>query len=107
MWQGRVRSPATTWVGAVTNAVIPQTLNPALGFEVEGVLVLTNSGTIAEGRVPNNPLDHIEDLNSNHTQGVNCLFGDGSVRGVQNSISPVVWVGIATRSGGEAVSLDF
>src|SRR5262249_47036630 len=25
MWQGKVRSPITTWVGAVTNAVIPQT----------------------------------------------------------------------------------
>jgi prepilin-type N-terminal cleavage/methylation domain-containing protein/prepilin-type processing-associated H-X9-DG protein len=107
MWQGRVRSPVTTWVGAVTGAVIPQTLNPALGFEVEGVMVLTNSGVVEEGRVPNNSLDHVEDLNSNHTGGVNCLFGDGSVRSVTNSISPVVWVGIATRSGGEAVSLDF
>jgi prepilin-type N-terminal cleavage/methylation domain-containing protein/prepilin-type processing-associated H-X9-DG protein len=107
MWQGRVRSPVTTWVGAVTNAVIPQTLNPALGFEVEGVMVLTNAGTVAEGRVPNNTLDHVEDANSNHSQGVNFLFGDGSVRSIQNSVSPVVWVGISTRSGGEAVSLDF
>src|SRR5207248_8312260 len=107
LWQGKVRSPQTTWVGAVTNAVIPQTLDPALGIEVEGVLVLTNSGTVAEGRVPNNPLDHVEDANSNHTQGVNFLFGDGSVRGLSNSISPVVWVGIATRSGGEAVNPDY
>ena len=107
MWQGKVRSPVTTWVGAVTNAVIPQTLNPGLGYEVEGVMVLTNSGTIAEGRVPNNSLDHVEDANSNHTQGVNFLFGDGSVRSISNSISPVVWVGITTRSGGEVVNLDF
>jgi prepilin-type N-terminal cleavage/methylation domain-containing protein/prepilin-type processing-associated H-X9-DG protein len=107
IWQGRVRSPVTTWVGAVTNAVIPQTLNPALGVEVEGVMVLTNSGTAAEGRVPNNALDHVEDSASNHTQGVNFLFGDGSVRSIHNTISPVVWVGLATRSGGEVVSLDF
>jgi prepilin-type N-terminal cleavage/methylation domain-containing protein/prepilin-type processing-associated H-X9-DG protein len=107
LWQGRLRSPMTTWTGAVTGAVNPQLLNPALGFEVEGILVLTNSGTVEEARVPNNPLDHIEDLNSNHISGVNCLFGDGSVRSIQNSISPVVWVAIATRSGGEAVSLDF
>ena len=106
-WQGKVRSPVTTWVGAVTNAVIPQTLNPALGYEVEGIMVLTNSGTIAEGRVPNNALDHVEDANSNHTQGVNFLFGDGSVRGIQNTISPTVWVGITTRDGGETVNLDF
>jgi prepilin-type processing-associated H-X9-DG protein len=107
IWKGRVRSPMTTWVGAVTNAVIPQTLNSALGYEAEGVMVLTNSGTVAEGRVPNNSLDHVEDANSNHTQGVNFLFGDGSVRSISNSISPAVWVGIATRSGGEAVDFDF
>jgi prepilin-type N-terminal cleavage/methylation domain-containing protein/prepilin-type processing-associated H-X9-DG protein len=107
LWQGKVRSPCTTWVGGVTGAVIPQTLNPALGFEVSGILVLTNSGEVDEARVPNNALDHVEDLNSNHSNGVNCLFGDGSVRSIQNSISPVVWVGIATRAGGEPVSLDF
>jgi prepilin-type N-terminal cleavage/methylation domain-containing protein/prepilin-type processing-associated H-X9-DG protein len=107
VWQGKVRSPLTTWVGAVTNAVIPQTLNPDLGTEAEGVLVLTNSGTAAEGRVPNNSLDHVEDANSNHPQGVNFLFGDGSVRGLTNAISPEVWVAITTRSGGEVVRLDF
>ncbi len=107
VWQGKVRSPVTTWVGAVTNAVIPQTLNPSLGYEVEGVMVLTNSGTVAEGRVPNNFLDHVEDANSNHTNGVNFLFGDGSVRSIMNTIAPAVWVGIASRSGGEVVNLDF
>jgi prepilin-type processing-associated H-X9-DG protein len=70
-------------------------------------MVLTNSGTVAEGRVPNNALDHVEDANSNHTDGVNFLFGDGSVRGLTNAISPAVWVGITTRSGGEVVNLDF
>jgi prepilin-type processing-associated H-X9-DG protein len=107
VWQGKVRSPLTTWVGAVTGAVIPQTLNPNLGYEVEGVMVLTNSGTEDEGRVPNNTLDHVEDANSNHSQGVNFLFGDGSVRSLSNTISPRVWVGITTRAGREVVSLDF
>jgi prepilin-type N-terminal cleavage/methylation domain-containing protein/prepilin-type processing-associated H-X9-DG protein len=100
------RSPQTTWVGAVTGALVPPQ-NPGYDFERPGVLVLTNSGTVADGRVPNNPLDHVEDSNSNHTQGVNFLFGDGSVRGIKNTISPVLWVAITTRSGGEAVSLDF
>jgi len=107
LWQGRVRSQQTTWVGAVTNAVIPQTLDPTLGVEAEGVLVLSNSGTVAEGRVPNNTLDHVEDANSNHSDGVNFLFGDGSVRNIQNSVSAAVWVGITTRAGGETVNLDF
>jgi prepilin-type N-terminal cleavage/methylation domain-containing protein/prepilin-type processing-associated H-X9-DG protein len=100
------RSPQTTWVGAVTNASVSP-VNPGYDFEGPGVLVLTNSGTVADGRVPNNPLDHVEDSNSNHTQGVNFLFGDGSVRSIQNTVSPVVWVAITTRSGGEVVSLDF
>ncbi|MBX9679745.1 MAG: DUF1559 domain-containing protein [Gemmataceae bacterium] len=100
------RSPQTTWVGSVTNASVPPQ-NPAYDYEGPGVLVLTNSGTVADGRVPNNPFDHVEDTNSNHTQGVNFLFGDGSVRSIRNAISPAVWVGITTRSGGEAVSLDY
>jgi prepilin-type N-terminal cleavage/methylation domain-containing protein/prepilin-type processing-associated H-X9-DG protein len=101
------QSPMTTWVGAVTNASVPQTNNPALGLEAEGVLVLTNSGTIAEGRVPNNPLEHVEDTNSPHPGGVNWLFGDGTVRGISNTISPTAWIGLTTRAGGETVNLDF
>jgi prepilin-type processing-associated H-X9-DG protein len=79
----------------------------ALGYGVEGVMVLTNSGTIAEGRVPNNALDHVEDANSNHSNGVNFLFGDGSVRSIQNTISPEVWVGMTTRAGGEVFDPDY
>jgi len=107
IWQGKVRSPITTWVGAVTNAVIPQILNPSLGTELEGVMVLTNSGTIAEARVPNNALDHVEDVSSNHPMGVNFLFGDGSVRTINNSISATTWIGITTRARGETVNMDF
>src|SRR5262249_48863069 len=100
------QSPQTTWVGAVTNASVPP-LIPAYDVEGPGVLVLTNSGTVADGRTPNNPLGHVEDSNSRHPQGVNFLFGDGSVRGIRDTISPAVWVAITTRAGGEAVSLDF
>jgi hypothetical protein len=68
-------------------------------------MVLTNSGIVAEGRVPNNSHDHVEDANSNHPAGVNCLLGDGSVRSIQNTISPTVWVAITTRAGGEVQTL--
>jgi len=37
----------------------------------------------------------------------NFLFGDGSVRVIQNTIRPALWVAVGTRAGGEAVSLDF
>jgi prepilin-type N-terminal cleavage/methylation domain-containing protein/prepilin-type processing-associated H-X9-DG protein len=100
------RSPMTTWVGAVTNCGVPP-VNP--GYDTEGppVLVLTNTGDVEDGRVPNNPLDHVEDSNSRHPQGVNFLFGDGSVRVIQNTIRPALWVALGTRAGGEPVTLDF
>jgi len=98
-------SPQTTWVGAVTNGSVPPQ-NPLYGAEGPGILVLTNSGTAAEGRVPNNALDHVEDSSSNHIQGVNFLFGDGSVRVIHNTIAPATWLAVTTRSGGEPVNLD-
>jgi prepilin-type N-terminal cleavage/methylation domain-containing protein/prepilin-type processing-associated H-X9-DG protein len=96
------RSPMTTWVGAVTGSINPP-LNPA--FEEEGppTLVLTNTGEAADGRVPNNPLGHVEDASSRHPAGVNALLGDGSVRMIQNSINPIVWEALGTRAGGEVV----
>ena len=42
---------------------------------------------------------------SNHTGGVNVLFGDGSGRFVQDSVSLDVWRGLSTCAGGESVSL--
>jgi prepilin-type N-terminal cleavage/methylation domain-containing protein/prepilin-type processing-associated H-X9-DG protein len=96
------KSPMTTWVGAVTGASNPP-LQP--GYDAEGppTLCLTNTGRAADARVPNNPLDHVEDTYSYHTQGVNFLMCDGSVRSIQNTISPVAWEALGTRAGGEVV----
>ena len=43
---------------------------------------------------------------SNHPGGCNVLFGDGSVRFVKDSISPLMWMAIGTRANGEVVSSD-
>ena len=43
---------------------------------------------------------------SYHSGGVNTLFGDGSVRYVKNSVSPVVWRGLGSIAGGEVTSAD-
>src|SRR5262249_24889793 len=51
--RGSRRSPQTTWVGAVTNASVPPQ-NPGYDNEGPGILVLTNSGTVEDARVPNN-----------------------------------------------------
>jgi prepilin-type N-terminal cleavage/methylation domain-containing protein/prepilin-type processing-associated H-X9-DG protein len=100
------RSPMTTWVGAVTGCVNPP-LNPALEEEGPPTLVLTQTGEADDGRTPNNPFDHVEDATSNHSGGVNALFGDGSVRFVVNTIRPAVWAALGTRAGGEPVSSDY
>ncbi len=94
------QSPQTTWVGAVTEAGVPP-LVPAYDTEGPPVLVLTNAGTAADARVPNNPLGHVEDTNSRHTGGVNFLLADGSVRAINSGIRPAVWSALATRAGGE------
>jgi prepilin-type N-terminal cleavage/methylation domain-containing protein/prepilin-type processing-associated H-X9-DG protein len=43
---------------------------------------------------------------SRHSGGVNCLFGDGSVRFIKNSISMPTWLAINSANGGEVVSSD-
>jgi prepilin-type N-terminal cleavage/methylation domain-containing protein len=98
------QSPMTTWVGGVTGSVVPPLI---VGYEEEGppVLVLTNTGTPADARVPNNPFGHVEDSNSMHPLGVNFLLGDGSVRSIQNTIDPAIWTALGTRAGGERASL--
>lgn len=95
-------APMTTWVGAVTNAGNPP-LNPAFDVEGPGTLVLTNTGPASEGRVPNNGQGHVEDASGRHGSGVATLLGDGSVRLIPNTISPVVWQGLGTRSGSEVL----
>src|SRR6266568_3198604 len=92
-------SPLTTWVGAVTNSVNPP-IRPGYDEELPGTLCLTNAGEADDGRVPNNPLGHVEDAGSKHGGVTNCLLGDGSVRVIPNSISPTIWAALASRAGG-------
>jgi prepilin-type N-terminal cleavage/methylation domain-containing protein/prepilin-type processing-associated H-X9-DG protein len=43
---------------------------------------------------------------SRHPGGVDCLFGDGSVHFVKNSINPMTWVQLGSIRGGEVISSD-
>jgi prepilin-type N-terminal cleavage/methylation domain-containing protein/prepilin-type processing-associated H-X9-DG protein len=44
---------------------------------------------------------------SNHTGGVNVLFGDGGVRFINQSVSLTTWRALATRTGGEIPGSDY
>ena len=75
------------------------------------ITVIGDSVIWGEYVQPNGTLSHF--LNEQSGQpgqfvngGVNGLFGDGSVRFIANTITPVAWEGIGTRAGGEVVSLD-
>jgi prepilin-type N-terminal cleavage/methylation domain-containing protein/prepilin-type processing-associated H-X9-DG protein len=47
-----------------------------------------------------------DELFSFHSGGVNCLFGDGSVRFIKDSVNVVVLRGLVTLKGGEVLSAD-
>jgi prepilin-type processing-associated H-X9-DG protein/prepilin-type N-terminal cleavage/methylation domain-containing protein len=51
-------------------------------------------------------LSHNIAARSKHPGGVNALFCDGHVQFVKDSISPVTWQALGSRSGNEAVSSD-
>ena len=52
---------------------------------------------------PNDPGAHLDDFTSEHKAGVNFLLGDGSVRLINSTIDQRVYVGLATRAGGEVI----
>jgi len=43
---------------------------------------------------------------SAHPGGMNVAFGDGSVKFIKNTISPVVWFAVQTQDNGEVISSD-
>ena len=47
------------------------------------------------------PVEHGEELTSQHPGGVNVLFADGSVHFIRNSIPLATWRALATRAGNE------
>jgi prepilin-type N-terminal cleavage/methylation domain-containing protein/prepilin-type processing-associated H-X9-DG protein len=64
---------------------------------------LSGTGTLGTG---GNNAGANDELFSFHSGGVNCLFGDGSVRFIKDSINVVILRGIVTARGGEVVSSD-
>ena len=52
--------------------------------------------------VPNHSAGHEDDFASRHTNGVNFLYADGTVRTINDTIDPALYQALATRAGNEA-----
>jgi prepilin-type N-terminal cleavage/methylation domain-containing protein/prepilin-type processing-associated H-X9-DG protein len=68
-------------------------MNEASPYPANGVTAGNNAGANDE-------------LFSQHPGGVNCLFGDGSVRFIKDTVSVVVLRKLVTLNGGEVLSAD-
>ena len=91
----------STWTGAVPGTEVPLRRDPS---ETEGHFLLV----LGRGdHTPNHPSSHVDDFYSRHTQGLNCLFGDGSVHSIGNRVDPAVWAAIQTRNRGEVFQPDW
>ncbi len=98
---------STTWTGAVTNGVVPAQRYPSpadqlANAEAAAALILSHG---SRDHLPNNPLVFDADATASfHIQGVNFLFGDGSVHPISSGINGLVYEALLTRSGGEPIS---
>jgi prepilin-type N-terminal cleavage/methylation domain-containing protein/prepilin-type processing-associated H-X9-DG protein len=89
----------TTWTGAVPGGTVPSLRDPT-SVEGAAALVLSHCGP----HLPNNPdVTDADATSSFHFQGVNFLFGDGSVHIINSNIDVATYDALATRAGGEAV----
>ncbi|HZV05639.1 MAG TPA: DUF1559 domain-containing protein [Gemmataceae bacterium] len=100
----------TTWVGAVQGSVVPDlrykdTADQMANAEGDAALVLAHGSTT---HLPNNPVVTDADATASfHTNGVNFLFGDGSVQSINSGIDPNVYQALCTRNGGEPNAGDW
>ncbi len=100
---------STTWTGAVTGGVVPaqRYADPSdrlANAELASALILSHG---SRSHIPNDNLVFDADATASfHVGGVNFLFGDGSVRPINNNIDGKVYEALLTRAGGEIVG-DF
>ena len=98
-----------TWSGSVTGGQVPPASPNLFGYGAEGapILCLGHTGDSADvpPHTPNSSVNHVDDFGSFHTQGVNFLMVDGSVRNIADSVNPLAWWAAGTKAGNEVVPL--
>jgi prepilin-type N-terminal cleavage/methylation domain-containing protein/prepilin-type processing-associated H-X9-DG protein len=101
-----------TWVGVPPFSVSCPKYPFASDCNSGGDLVGVHSGPDAHDRpqviihAPNNPVGHTDQMWSEHGDGCNILFGDASVRWIQEEIDPFLWVALSTRNLADVVQSD-
>ena len=79
-------------------------LSRALGTSISNRVLPMDWGSVDEN--DGGPTYMSLAASSNHSGGVNTVFGDGSVRYVKNSINPSIWRALGSIAGGEVLSAD-
>ncbi|HEY8503779.1 MAG TPA: DUF1559 domain-containing protein [Gemmataceae bacterium] len=97
----------TEWVDARVHqtgftAVFPP--NTKVPYTFDGTLYDVDFNSNREGRTTNHITYAVVTARSYHPSLVNALLMDGSVRTVNNTITPTAWRALCTRAGGEVVS---
>jgi prepilin-type N-terminal cleavage/methylation domain-containing protein/prepilin-type processing-associated H-X9-DG protein len=105
-----------TWVGVVPGAVTAPRLDlhpwPSENNGA-GCLVGAHSGPDTHDHpqviihAPNNPFGHTDEMWADHPGGANVLFGDGSVRFINQYIDPNTWVALSTRNRGDVAQGEY
>lgn len=95
-----MRYAKATWTGAVPGGLVlaEQSPDPVLNAALAPALVLGHGNRT---HLPNDPQLWDPDVfYSQHPQGVNFLFGDGSVRSIFSSINGITYENLLSRSDG-------
>lgn len=98
----------STWVGAVTNAVLYPTNNDGVGYprtETAPGMVLGHSGG---RRGPGDPMGEVNQFHSLHYGGgVIFLFADGHCNFLKTTMDNKIYKALSTRAGAEVISGDY
>jgi prepilin-type N-terminal cleavage/methylation domain-containing protein/prepilin-type processing-associated H-X9-DG protein len=99
----------STWVGIVPGAqTCANVANFSQSIPCDAAAPQINvhsGGGVDEGLMiihpPNNAVGFVDEMYSEHPDGANVLFGDGSVQFISETINPQLWAAMATRAGHE------
>lgn len=91
----------TTWTGAVPGGLVPalQAPDPVAQAETAQALVLSH-GNRTHVPCADNPIWDADTFYSNHTNGANFLFGDGSVHFLSSAVNGITFENLCNKSDG-------